>query len=102
MPADYEQFADILASKDVALKGVNKGYIALPDNSKLKLLSTGIGVLASDALGEKLTLKGFKSKACIEKGTPFRFDIKTESDCNTMYEVLSDLYKIQTPKQEEN
>jgi len=92
LPTDYEDFADKLTDHDIALKSVNKGYIALADSSKLKLLGSGIGILASDKLGEEFVKKGFSSKPCIEKGTPFRFDIKTEDEYNTMYEVLASIY----------
>jgi hypothetical protein len=95
LPKDYDEFANILADKNIALKKVNKGYISLSDNSKLKLLTNGIGVLASNELGEQLTLKGMKCRECIEKGTPFRFDIKDESMYNEMYNVLASLYKNQ-------
>ena len=90
-PKDYEEFGDLLGSKNVVIKKVNSGYISLPDNSKLKLLSEGIGVLASEELGEKLVNRGLTCKACIEKGTPFRFDIKTQENFDILIEVLSDV-----------
>jgi hypothetical protein len=93
LPATYEEFADILASKSIKLKRVNSGYIALEDTSKLKILTGGIGILASDELGEEFVANGFTSRPCIEKGTPFRFDIVTEEQYNTMFDVLAKLYK---------
>ena len=90
MPKDYEQFGDILAERGVELKRVNTGYISLPDNSKLKLLKTGVGILASTDLAEKLAKCGLKSKPCIEKGTPFRFDACNQIDYDTLLEVLSE------------
>lgn len=91
LPSDYEQFADMLVDAGVELKRVNKGYISLPDSSKLKILKVGIGVLATDELGEKFIMKGIKAKPCIEKGTPFRFDIVSENDYETMWEILKSL-----------
>ena len=90
-PANYEEFADLLAQNDVELKKVNTGYITLPDNSKLKLMSVGIGFLASNYWAEKLVGKGFECKPCIEPGTPFRFDIKTQEQFDILIEVLKDV-----------
>lgn len=93
LPTNYEEIADMLAGKNVKIKAVNKGYISFPDNSKLKLLTTGIGILASEKLGEELVNIGFTARPCIEAGTPFRFDVKTEKDYNGMYDVLEKVYK---------
>lgn len=90
-PKDYEQFADWLGESNVELKRVNSGYISLPDNSKLKILTSGIGILASQELGEKFIEKGFTARSCIEKGTPFRFDITTQDEYNNMWEILKSL-----------
>ena len=94
IPSSYNEYADILADNDVRLKSVNKGYIALEDASKLKLLSTGIGVLASTALGEALAKSGLTSRPCIEKGTPFRFDIKTSEQNDALIKALAFLYPL--------
>lgn len=91
VPTDYEEFADKLAERGVTIKRVNKGYIALPDSTKLKLLGKSIGILASDYVAENFAKAGFMSKPCIEKGTPFRFDIITEVEYNKMYDILSGL-----------
>jgi len=90
-PNDYEEFGDLLGEHNVKIKKVNSGYISLIDNSKLKLLTDCIGVLASDNLGEQLSKRGLKCKACIEKGTPFRFDIKSQEDFDILIEVLSNV-----------
>lgn len=94
LPETYSEYADILADNDVKLKSVNKGYIALEDASKLKLLSTGIGVLASTALGEALAKSGLTSRPCIEQGTPFRFDIKTSEQNDALIKALAFLYPL--------
>ena len=90
-PKNYEEFGDLLGTHNVQIKKVNSGYISLPDNSKLKLLTDAIGVLASDNLGEQLSKRGLKCRACIEKGTPFRFDIKSKEDFDILIEVLSNV-----------
>jgi len=90
MPTDYEQFADILAERNVAIKKVNSGYISLMDNSKLKLLKTGIGVLASNDVAERIVKKGIQARPCIEKGTPFRFDINSAEEYEWLLEALSE------------
>lgn len=94
LPGNYNDYADLLASKSIKLKSVNSGYISLSDSSKLKLLSNGIGVLASTALGEELAKSGMTSRPCIEKGTPFRFDIKSEEQFDTLNEALAKLYPM--------
>lgn len=94
LPDSYESFADTLAENGVKLKSVNKGYIALEDSSKLKLLTGGIGILASDELGEALANSGLTSRPCIEKGTPFRFDVVKKEDYDIMCKVLSDIYPL--------
>lgn len=91
VPTDYEVFADLLASRDVAMKKVNKGYIAMPDSSKIKLLNCGVGILASEYVAEQFVKAGFTSRPCIEKGTPFRFDFTNEEDYNKMLDILSEL-----------
>jgi hypothetical protein len=91
VPTDYDTFANILAENGVKMKRVNKGYISLPDNTKLKLLGGGVGILASGYVAEAFAQAGYKSRACIEKGTPFRFDITTEDAYNNMYKILSTL-----------
>ena len=93
LPANYEVFADILAERHVGIKRVNSGYISMPDSSKLKLLSNGIGVLASTELAEQLVTFEMTSKPCIEKGTPFRFDVCTQKQFDDLIFVLSNLYK---------
>lgn len=94
LPGNYNDYADLLASKSIKLKSVNSGYISLSDSSKLKLLSNGIGVLASTALGEELAKSGMTSRPCIEKGTPFRFDIKSEEQFDTLNDALAKLYPM--------
>lgn len=94
LPENYDAYADLLASKSIKLKGVNSGYISLSDSSKLKLLSNGIGVLASNELGEELAKSGMTSRPCIEKGTPFRFDIKSEEQFDTLHDALAKLYPM--------
>lgn len=92
MPASYEDFANELAANHIEIARVNTGYISLKDSTKLKLLRTGIGILASTELAELLAGKGMKSKPCIEKGTPFRFDAKTQDDYDNLVECLKELY----------
>jgi hypothetical protein len=41
-------------------------------------------------LGEKFVERGFQAKACIEKGTPFRFDFHTQKEYDDMLQILSD------------
>ena len=93
LPTDYNTFADALAENGVKIKRVNSGYIAMEDSSKLKLLTNGIGVLASTELAELLAKCAITSKPCIEKGTPFRFDIKTQLDYDSLVRTLAQLYK---------
>lgn len=90
MPSSYEEFGDLLAEKGVIIKKVNSGYISLPDSTKIKLLRTSIGILASTEIAERFVKRGFKSKPCIEKGTPFRFDITTQKEYDMMLEALSE------------
>lgn len=90
-PSDYEEFADLLAERNIRMKKVNKEYISLPDNSKLKLQAAGIALLASQTIGEMFINKGCQCKSCPEKGTPFRFDFKTQEDFDMMLEVLSNV-----------
>lgn len=87
-PKDYEVFADMMAERNITIKKVNRGYISLPDSSKIKLLTLGIGILASTELAEKFVAKGFTSSPCIEKGTPFRFDVKNADEYEKMWEAL--------------
>lgn len=90
-PADYEEFADILALHHIKMARVNTGYISLPDTTKLKLQQLGIAVLATNEVAEKLTNVGMTCSACIEKGTPFRFDIRTKEDFDKLLEALQTL-----------
>ena len=90
-PKDYEEFADLLVENNIKIKNVNSGYISLPDNSKLKNQAGGIALLASQNIGEMFIEKGYTCKPCCEKGTPFRFDFKTDKDFKTMLEVLSNV-----------
>jgi hypothetical protein len=89
-PKDYETLADLFAEHNIKMKKVNRGYISLPDNSKIKILAVGIGILASTELAEKFVAKGFSSKPCIEKGTPFRFDVKNQDEYSKMLGALAD------------
>ncbi|MBR4377283.1 MAG: hypothetical protein IKP50_00125 [Bacilli bacterium] len=89
-PKDYETLANLFAERNIKMKKVNRGYISLPDNSKIKILVVGIGILASDELAEKFVAKGFQAKPCIEKGTPFRFDVKNAEEYTKMLEALAD------------
>lgn len=89
-PKDYETLADLFVENNIKMKKVNRGYISLPDSSKIKLLSVGIGILASTELAEKFTARGFQAKPCIEKGTPFRFDVKNAEEYSKMLEALAD------------
>ena len=91
LPSDYEVFADMLANNSITIKRVNTGYISLPDNTKLKLLTNGIGILASNDVAEQLSKRGLPSKSCIEKGTPFRFDITNAEEYDKMWEALKDV-----------
>jgi hypothetical protein len=93
MPQSYDEFADLLAEHNVQIKKVNSGYISMNDKTKLKLLKTGVGVLASTELAEELSMNGFKSKPCIEKGTPFRFDFKEQADFEKLIDILGNVYK---------
>ena len=95
LPDNYEDFATELSDKNIKIQRVNKGYLALEDTTKLKLLSTGIGVLATDKLGNELSLNGLQCRECIEKGTPFRFDIKTQEQYDKLITVLQTLYNTQ-------
>ena len=88
MPENYEVFGDMLAKKGIIIKKVNTGYISLPDNTKLKLLTNCIGILASNDVAEQLSKRGIISRPCIEKGTPFRFDIASAEDYDKMWEAL--------------
>lgn len=88
-PHDYEEFADLLSKTNVVIKKVNTGYISLHDNSKIKL-QKNIAILASQELGEKFVAKGFQSKPCIEKGTPFRLDICNEEEYKLMWEIFNE------------
>ena len=90
-PENYEAFADILASHNIKMARVNTGYISLPDTTKLKLQQLGIAVLATNDLGEKLVGKGMTCKPCIEKGTPFRFDIRSQDEFDDLIEVLKNV-----------
>lgn len=90
-PANYDEFADLLVKHGVKMKGVNKEYISLPDNSKIKNRASGIALLASQNIGEMFIKEGYECKACPEKGTPFRFDFNTQEDFNKMLEVLSNV-----------
>lgn len=90
-PSDYEEFADLLAKHNIRIKRVNTGYISLWDNSKLKLQNGRIALLASTDIGSELSSKGFKCEKCIEKGTPFRYNICTNEDFETMLGVISDV-----------
>ena len=90
-PENYDVFADILAERGVKIARVNSGYIALPDTSKLKLLTTSIGILSANDLAVKFVTAGFVCKPCPEKGTPFRFDICTQEEYDKMLEVLSNV-----------
>ena len=92
LPKDYEEFADLLSQHNVHMARVNSGYISMTDKSKLKLLTKGIGVLASSDLGIELAKHGMTSKPCVEKGTPFRFDVTTEANFNDLLVVLEQLY----------
>lgn len=87
---DYDEFADELAKRNVVIKKVNAGYISLSDNTKIKILGKGIGILASEDWAEKFSKNGFIARPCIEKGTPFRFDICTEEDYLKMWDVFSE------------
>lgn len=89
-PKDYEALADVFAEYNIKMKKVNRGYISLPDNSKIKILAVGVGILASDELAEKFVANGFQAKPCIEKGTPFRFDVKNAEEYAKMLEALAD------------
>lgn len=99
-PETYEEIADNLAKEDIKIKGVNKGYISLPDNSKIKRISKGLGILASQELWEGLMNLGFSSKPCIEKGTPARIDILTNDDYDKLVGVLKSLYKNENTEEE--
>lgn len=92
LPASYEDFADLLATNHIEIARVNTGYIALKDSTKLKLLRSGIGILATTELAELLAKKGMTSKPCIEKGTPFRFDAKSQEDFDNLINALKELY----------
>lgn len=88
-PNDYDTLANMMAERNVVMKKVNRGYISLPDNSKIKILTMGIGILASTELAEKFIARGFQAKACIEKGTPFRFDVKNADEYEKMWGALT-------------
>jgi len=94
LPKSYEEFADYLANNNIKIARVNTGYISFADSSKLKLLTSGIGVLASNDLGTLLAEKGLVSRPCIEKGTPFRFDAQHKDEYDALVYALQSLYKI--------
>lgn len=84
----YDDIPEILDNHGIAIKRFNAGYISLLDNSKIKRLTSCIGFLCSEKYWEKLVEKGFMSIPCIEKGTPFRVDIKTKEEFEKFIEVL--------------
>lgn len=91
LPEGYEEFANLLESFGANIRRVNKEYITLEDGSKFKLRQSGIAILASTDMAEIFSKHGFKAKACIEKSTPFRFDIGTNAEYDTMKDILKSL-----------
>jgi hypothetical protein len=81
---EYDKLPDVLIENGIRLKRINKGYISLIDDTKIKRFTRGIGVLASELVGEHLSKHGLVSRKCIERGTPFRYDIKTKEEFEQM------------------
>lgn len=88
-PKDLENIAITLGEKSIPIKRLNKGYISLIDNTKIKVFNSGIGILASNTVGEALSKIGMTSRTCIEPGTPFRFDISTNEDFEKALDAIS-------------
>lgn len=90
-PKDLETIAIKMGEKSIPIKKVNTGYISLIDRTKIKVLDSGIGILASADVGETLSKIGMQSRPCIESGTPFRFDISKNEDFEKALDAISNI-----------
>lgn len=93
----FEQLPDAFVANDIVMKRINKEYITMFDISKVKRKTACITILASDYVAGYFVNKGFKSQPCIERGTPFRFDIKSKEE----YDLMIDIFKTITNNEKE-